>query len=57
MYILQDDGCILSSAVNCAGVALIDGGIPIYDLITATTVGFHNKKIFIDPSCRNAKKF
>lgn len=50
VYILQDDGCTLSSAINCCGAALAEGGIPIYDIITASTVGTYGQHTFINPT-------
>ncbi|CAD7080939.1 unnamed protein product [Hermetia illucens] len=50
IYVLQDDGSVLSAAINCAGLALIDGGIPMYDIITSTTVGVQGDRILLDPT-------
>ncbi|XP_055856590.1 exosome complex component MTR3 [Episyrphus balteatus] len=50
VYILQDDGCALSSAINCCGAALAEGGIPIYDVITASTVCIYGQHVFINPT-------
>lgn len=35
---LENDGSVLSTAINAAGAALIDGCIPMYDVITAASV-------------------
>lgn len=33
--VIEDDGSVLAAAINCAGLALADAGIPMYDLISA----------------------
>uniref|UniRef100_A0A1B0A6A4 RNase_PH domain-containing protein n=1 Tax=Glossina pallidipes TaxID=7398 RepID=A0A1B0A6A4_GLOPL len=48
--VLDDDGCALSTAITCCGVALIDAGIPTYDLITASTVCLLKGVEFFNPS-------
>uniref|UniRef100_A0A1A9WSR0 RNase_PH domain-containing protein n=1 Tax=Glossina brevipalpis TaxID=37001 RepID=A0A1A9WSR0_9MUSC len=48
--ILDDDGCALSTAITCCGIALIDAGIPMYDLITASTVCFLKQADFLNPN-------
>ncbi|XP_065354642.1 uncharacterized protein LOC135949110 [Calliphora vicina] len=50
VLIIDDDGCALSTAINCCGVALIEGGIPTYDLITSSTVCLLKQKEFINPT-------
>lgn len=41
---------MLGAAITCAGLALADAGIPMYDVITASTVGVYQNKILLDPS-------
>lgn len=48
--VLQDDGSSLSAAITCAGLALADAGIPMYDVITASTVGIIQDKFLLDPT-------
>lgn len=48
--VLQDDGSALSAAITCAGLALADAGIPMYDVITASTVGIIQDKFLLDPT-------
>lgn len=48
--IIQDGGSCLSAAITCAGLALADAGIPMYDVVTAATVGILNDKILLDPT-------
>lgn len=48
--VLQDDGSALSAAITCAGLALADAGIPMYDVITACTVGIVQDKFLLDPT-------
>lgn len=50
VYILQDDGCTLSSAINCCGAALAEGGIPTYDVISASTLGIYGQHVFVNPT-------
>lgn len=50
VLILDDDGCALSTAINCCGAALIEGGIPTYDLLTASTVCILNQQEFVNPT-------
>ncbi|XP_037933410.1 exosome complex component ski6 [Teleopsis dalmanni] len=50
VLVLDDDGCVLSTAINCCGIALIDGGIPTYDLITASTISFYKDIEFVNPT-------
>lgn len=47
---IQDDGCILSSAINAGCCALLDAGIPMRYLVSSSTVIVDNKNhIVIDP--------
>lgn len=48
--VLQDDGSALSAAITCAGLALADAGIPMYDVITASTIGIIQDKFLLDPT-------
>ncbi|XP_037033549.1 exosome complex component MTR3-like [Bradysia coprophila] len=48
--VIQDDGSVLGAAITCAGLALADAGIPMYDIITSTTVGIIDNKIILDPN-------
>lgn len=48
--VIEDDGSVLGAAITCAGLALADAGIPMYDVITATTVGIIGQKIVLDPT-------
>lgn len=50
VYVLENDGSVLSTAINAAGLALADAEIPVYDIITAVTVGIQGDQIFIDPT-------
>ncbi len=46
-YILEDDGSIESSAINCACMALMDASIPMKDMITSCTICSNN---LVDPT-------
>lgn len=50
VYILEHDGACLSAAVNAAGLALADAAVPMYDIITASSIAVIDNKIFVDPS-------
>ncbi|KAH8307286.1 hypothetical protein KR044_008934 [Drosophila immigrans] len=52
VLILDDDGCLLSTAINCCGVALIECGISTYDLITASTACIYRNHVFVNPSAQ-----
>ncbi|KAL7731522.1 hypothetical protein ACLKA6_011987 [Drosophila palustris] len=52
VLILDDDGCLLSTAINCCGVALIECGISTYDLITASTACIYRDYVFVNPSAK-----
>ncbi|EDW19213.1 exosome complex component MTR3 [Drosophila mojavensis] len=52
VLILDDDGCLLSTAINCCGVALIECGISTYDLITASTACIYRGYVFINPTAK-----
>ncbi|EDW70826.1 exosome complex component MTR3 [Drosophila virilis] len=52
VLILDDDGCLLSTAINCCGVALIECGISTYDLITASTACIYRGYVFVNPSAK-----
>lgn len=48
--VLQDDGGVLAAAITCAGLALADAGIPMYDVITAASAGFVSDRVLADPN-------
>lgn len=50
VFVIQDDGCVLSSAINCSCAALMEGHIGMFDLITASTVMFYNNQILVNPT-------
>jgi len=52
VLILDDDGCLLSTAINCCGVALVECGISTYDLITASTACIYRDYVFVNPSAK-----
>ncbi|XP_067013327.2 exosome complex component MTR3 [Anabrus simplex] len=47
--VLENDGSGLPAAITCAGLALADASVPMYDLVTATSLGIHGDLKFIDP--------
>lgn len=50
VFVIEDDGCVLSSAINCSCAALMQGHIGMFDLVTASTVMFYNKQILANPT-------
>lgn len=50
VHVIEDDGAVLAAAINCAGLALADAGIPMYDIITASSVGVFDNQIVVDPT-------
>ncbi|KAI5737399.1 hypothetical protein M8J76_013247 [Diaphorina citri] len=49
VLVLQNDGSALSAAINCANLALVDAAIPMYDLVTSSTLALRGGLTFIDP--------
>lgn len=50
MHVIEDDGSVLAAAITCAGVALADAGIPMYDIISASTIAVFDNQILVDPT-------
>ncbi|XP_017771945.1 PREDICTED: exosome complex component MTR3-like [Nicrophorus vespilloides] len=50
--ILENDGSSLSAAVTCACVALAHASVPMYDLVTAVTMGVVDNQILMDPTLK-----
>lgn len=48
--VLENDGASVSSAITCAGLALVHAKVPMYDLVCGATLGFQNGKIILDPT-------
>ncbi|XP_069676707.1 exosome complex component MTR3-like isoform X3 [Periplaneta americana] len=48
--VLENDGSALAAAITCAGLALADASVPMYDLVVATSVGIHGDMKFLDPT-------
>lgn len=48
--VLQDGGSVLSSTITCAGLALADAGIPMFDIVAASTIGIVGDNFFVDPT-------
>jgi exosome complex component RRP41 len=46
--IIQDDGGILSAAINAVTLALIDAGVPVYDFVVSLTVAWISDMAFLD---------
>nr|XP_018901316.1 PREDICTED: exosome complex component MTR3-like [Bemisia tabaci] len=50
VYILDSDGSDLAAAITCASLALADASVPMYDLVTAVSVGICGHLQFVDPT-------
>lgn len=50
VLVLENTGSCLSAAITCAGLALADAGVPMYDLVTAVTLGVSGNTLVIDPT-------
>lgn len=50
ILVLEDDGAVLSTAINAAGLAFIDASIPCYDIIASSTVAMLGDQLLIDPT-------
>lgn len=50
VHVIEDDGSVLAAAITCAGVALADAGIPMYDIISASTIAVFDNQILVDPT-------
>lgn len=48
--VLDNGGSALAAAIMAAGVALANAGVPMYGLVTASTVGIYNDKYLMDPT-------
>ncbi|CAG5055129.1 unnamed protein product [Parnassius apollo] len=50
VYIIEHDGACLAAAINAAGLALADAAVPMYDIITASSIAIIGDKMFVDPT-------
>ncbi|KAF5294098.1 hypothetical protein FQR65_LT10922 [Abscondita terminalis] len=50
VLVLENDGSALSASITAAGVALAQAGIPMYDTITAATLGIQGDVKILDPT-------
>ncbi|XP_022907300.1 exosome complex component MTR3-like [Onthophagus taurus] len=50
--VLENDGSAIGAAITCAGLALAHAGIPMYDLVTAATIGLQGKIKLLDPTLK-----
>jgi len=50
VMVLQNDGCALAAAVNCATVALASAGVEMYDLVLASSVALDGSLVLADPT-------
>lgn len=50
VHVIEDDGSVLAAAITAAGLAMSDAGIPMYDIVTATSVAIFDNQVLIDPT-------
>jgi exosome complex component RRP41 len=48
VHVLEADGSILSTILNAVFLAMMQGGIAMYDMLTACTVGYIRGKLVLD---------
>ncbi|CAI5742191.1 unnamed protein product [Hyaloperonospora brassicae] len=48
--VLENDGGVLTAAINCASLALVDAAVEMYDVVTAASVGIVNGFVVLDPN-------
>ncbi len=49
LLVLEDDGAVLAHAINATSLALVDATIHLFDLVTASSVGYLHNKLLLDP--------
>lgn len=51
-YVLENDGAAacLAAAISCAGLALVNAGIEMYDILSACSCCFVDSTIYVDPT-------
>lgn len=55
MSVLENDGGPLAAAITCAGLALADAHVPMYDLVAAASiVSFGFSFVYFFFPCRSA---
>lgn len=50
VHVIEDDGSVLAAAITAAGLAISDAGVPMYDIVTATSVAIVDNQVLIDPT-------
>jgi len=50
LTVLEDEGSCIAACITAAGLALIDGGIPVYDTPVASSLLYDGNQFFLDPS-------
>jgi len=50
LSILEDGGSSIAACITAAGLAVIDGGIPIFDTVVGSTLLYDGSKFFMDPT-------
>ncbi|XP_076633534.1 exosome complex component MTR3 [Colletes latitarsis] len=48
--VLDNDGSSLAAAIMAASIALANAGVPMFGLVTASTVGVYRNQFLIDPT-------
>ncbi|KAF4521574.1 hypothetical protein B566_EDAN001294 [Ephemera danica] len=52
ILVIQDDGSTLAAAITCAGLALADAAVPMYDLVVGTTKAICGSSEVMDPTAK-----
>lgn len=50
VLVLEDDGSVLSNSITCAGAALMDAGIDMYDLVIGCSLRQWDELCILDPT-------
>ncbi|GBP34220.1 Exosome complex component MTR3 [Eumeta japonica] len=50
VYIIENNGSCFAAAINAAGLALVDAAVPMYDIVTASSMAVVGDNYFLDPT-------
>ena len=55
---MQDSGCLVSTCINAACLALLDASVPLSFLLAAVTVAvIEDGELLVDPTLKQARAF
>lgn len=52
ILVLEDDGAVLSSAIQAAGLAFVDASIPCYDILASSSIAIRDNELLVDPTSK-----